>query len=304
MDSKHAYLIMVHKAIDQVEKLCCLLDDDRNDIYIHVDAKVHDIDVWTSRLYGVVNQARLFFVPRVNVNWGGFSQIKAELSLLNAATHDNDYAYCHLISGADLPLRDQNTVHDFFDKHTGKEFVSLGTLEYQKNSIEPRVRYWYVWQEFIGNAPDDFREKIRNIQNKILAIQRILHVNINRHNPIQNYYGGAQWFSITGVFAKYIVAHEEWIRQTFSKGQCVDEVFVQTLLMNSPFAQHRYLGIKFDDGARSIMRNIDWKRGRPYVWRLSDYDELMSSGFLFARKFDETIDAEIIDRIFDAVMNE
>ena len=42
------------------------------------------------------------------------------------------------------------------------------------------------------------------------------------------------------------------------------------------------------------MRLIDWHRGKPYVYRIGDLDLLEESPMLFARKFDEKIDNEII----------
>lgn len=36
---KHAYLIMAHNEFDILEKQLILLDDYRNDIYIHIDKK-------------------------------------------------------------------------------------------------------------------------------------------------------------------------------------------------------------------------------------------------------------------------
>ena len=39
------------------------------------------------------------------------------------------------------------------------------------------------------------------------------------------------------------------------------------------------------------MRAIDWTRGSPYEWKVSDFDELINSNKLFARKFtDSNID--------------
>ncbi|MCH9276845.1 beta-1,6-N-acetylglucosaminyltransferase [Bifidobacterium amazonense] len=303
MTSRHAYLLMVHKSIGQVEKLCRLLDDNRNDLYVHVDDNVRDVDIWQTRLHNAVKNAKLVFVPRVAVSWGGFSQIKAELSLLDTAVNDRTHTYYHLISGADLPLRNQDQIHSFFDMHQGKEFVSLGTLDYQK-TIESRVRYWYIWQEYIGNAHSTLRRILRKVQRAYIALQRVFDVNLNSHNDIKHYYGGANWFSITESFAIYILAHRDWIHDTFRKGKCVDEVFVQTLLLNSEFSENRYLGVQFDDGPYSIMRDIDWKRGHPYVWRSGDFNELISSDFLFARKFDEDIDGNIIDRIYKFVVAE
>ena len=39
------------------------------------------------------------------------------------------------------------------------------------------------------------------------------------------------------------------------------------------------------------------------MWRSQDYAELMESPYLFARKFEEKVDSEIIDQIFDSIMN-
>lgn len=47
----------------------------------------------------------------------------------------------------------------------------------------------------------------------------------------------------------------------------------------------------------STKRFIDWNRGTPYVWKKDDFNELISSEALYARKFDEKTDKEIIDKI-------
>ena len=50
------------------------------------------------------------------------------------------------------------------------------------------------------------------------------------------------------------------------------------------------------------MRYIDWKRGKPYTWgqKENDFDELMNSPYMFARKFDET-HMEIVEKIFEEI---
>jgi hypothetical protein len=49
------------------------------------------------------------------------------------------------------------------------------------------------------------------------------------------------------------------------------------------------------------MRLIDWNRGTPYTYRLPDFDELMNSDCLFARKFDMNVDARIVEKIASTV---
>ena len=42
--NRHAYLIMSFNHFDLLKKLIILLDDKRNDIFIHVDIKSEDFD--------------------------------------------------------------------------------------------------------------------------------------------------------------------------------------------------------------------------------------------------------------------
>ena len=119
---KHAYLIMAHNEWGLLNKLLQMLDDPRNDIYIHIDIKA-EVDI--TALYKTV-YAESFYVPRMDVVWGGDSLVKCELELLKAAAPKH-YAYYHLLSGVDLPLKSQNEIHDFFSEHT-KSAVLLGRL--------------------------------------------------------------------------------------------------------------------------------------------------------------------------------
>ena len=44
LSMKHAYLIMAHNEPYILERLLKLIDDKRNDIYLHIDKKWHDFD--------------------------------------------------------------------------------------------------------------------------------------------------------------------------------------------------------------------------------------------------------------------
>lgn len=66
----HAYLIIAHNKFEQLKKLIKVLDDKRNDIFIHVDEKSFDKfclddikkDLKYSEIYVIENP--------VNVIWG------------------------------------------------------------------------------------------------------------------------------------------------------------------------------------------------------------------------------------------
>jgi hypothetical protein len=98
---KHAYMIIAHNEFDLLEILVRLLDDPRNDIYVHIDAKVKDFDF--KSFQALTQYSRLRFTPRrISATWGDFSLVNTELLLLQTAVAGEDpaqpYAYYHLIS--------------------------------------------------------------------------------------------------------------------------------------------------------------------------------------------------------------
>lgn len=66
---------------------------------------------------------------------------------------------------------------------------------------------------------------------------------------------GAQWFSISDELARYVVSLESWIQKTFKNTSCCDELFLQTIVVNSPFRKRLYYN-KFDDNYCAIVRLI------------------------------------------------
>lgn len=94
----------------------------------------------------------------------------------------------------------------------------------------------------------------------------------------------------------FLVSNEKWVKKEFRFSKCCDELFLQTVLMNSPYAQNLSCTV-FQNDYKSCQRYIDWNRGNPYVFRENDFEELISSGYLFARKFDSKVDSEIINKI-------
>ena len=124
-EHKHAYLIMAHDKPRQLEILLSLLDDPRNDIYLHLDSRLAiDLSAFSEQ----VCHSNLFFVERDAVRWGHSSLVACELKLLTAAVNKQAYEFYHLLSGADLPLYTQELIHSFFDVHAGEIFLALSLI--------------------------------------------------------------------------------------------------------------------------------------------------------------------------------
>jgi hypothetical protein len=287
---KHAYLIIAHKNDKTFKTLIEMLDYKDNDIFIHMDAKLEGYrPAATEKL---AKKSRVFHAERTDVHWGGYSQINAEMVLLKKATETGKYDYYHLISGEDLPIKTQKQIHEFFDKNKGKEFVTFYKGKFQD---EYRVRYWYPFQEKLGRKIPHF--------TRVFALAQRPFVHRNKGIKFQK---GTNWFSITDDFARYVVSQEDWVKRVFRKTWCCDEVFLYTLLINSPFMKnvfhHKKDGKKYGWDNTCGMRLIDWERGAPYTFRSEDYEELMKSEMCFARKFDAKVDAGIIDKLKNGII--
>lgn len=296
--SKHAYLILAHKNFGQLRKLIQLLDDERNDIFVHVDAKAKNFN--PEEFKDTVKKSTLTFLPRrIAVNWGGVSIMRTELALLKAATQAGSYQYYHLLSGMDLPIKSQDEIHNFFDANQGKEFVSLWQF---KKSTVTRFKYFTIFPE--GEA----RFRTRIINHIFKGLQMAVGFRINKKVDFRF---GSQWFSITDAFARYVVDSEQWLEHVFRHTSTCDEIFLQTLLCSSPFKQNIFDPTPLQNQAnanQSNMRFIDWSRGQsvrhPWTFRLDDFPLLMSVPHLWARKFDETVDGQIIDQIYASLTSE
>lgn len=290
--NKHAYMILAHKSKEQICRLLELLDHERNDIYLHLDRKSN---LEYSDFKSCCKKSELFTVtPRRTVSWGGVSIMRTELQLLRQATA-RSYQYYHLLSGQDLPIKSQDTIHSFFDQNQGKEFLTLwATNEQTHNSFHYRTI-------FPENNRFILAKKLKKLN---LLFQRILHTQVNEGLE-ENF--ASQWFSITDAFAKYTVEHEKWLNSVFRRSGQTDELFLATLLANSPFKDNLYDKTLYNekDGVHSggSMRYIDWTNsanGRhPATLTTKDFDALMASESFWARKFDIQHDAEIINMIYN-----
>ena len=291
MNDKHAYLIIAHNEFNLLKILLEMIDYEKNDIYIHVDKKIGDFD--KSQFYNSVKKSRLYFIDeRINVKWGEFSQIKCELKLFEEATACDKYMYYHLISGVDLPLKDQDTIHNFFKINNGKEFVhfdsSLMNISYKK-----RVSKYYFKCSKNENL----------IYKSLNKVSLIIQYFINRTSRINlEFQKGCNWCSITHELVNYILAQKKLIYKVFKYSLCGDEMFIQTLVWNSYFKSKLY-STNYEDNYKSICRLIDWKRGNPYVFKLCDFEELIESDMIFARKFSYTDDREVILKLKDYILN-
>ncbi len=289
IELSHAYLIMAHNNIYILNTIIEMLDFDNNDIYIHIDKK-SKIDL--NKINTNTNFSKVYFINSLDVRWGHFTQVQCEIDLLKAALK-NGYDYYHLLSGADLPIKNHEYINRFFCRYNGREFIHFDSKTIKKD-FDERVRYYYFFQRYIKCFKSKYINILFAFLNKCaVKVQKILKINRNRNVKVQK---GANWFSITHELANYVVQNERWIRKTFKYTANPDELFLQSLIANTKYEDRLY-NTSYDNSCDLNQRYVDWNRGHPYIWRNYDFEELMASKCIFARKFDENVDIEIVKKI-------
>ncbi|TPR25187.1 glycosyltransferase [Apilactobacillus timberlakei] len=283
---KHAYLIIANRNAKQLQILIDTIDDQRNDIYLLFDKKT---EMYSCSFY--TKFSNLYVLPPIKIYWGSFSLVQAEINLFKVASLHYNYEYYHLLSGLDLPLFNQDQIHDFFDRNRGKEFLGYSDTK-SKDELSTRLKYRM------------FRNNYRkyNLVNRLQ--EKLTHFEVQRKVPKNKIGFASNWVSITDDLVRLIISNEQFVQRKFKNGRLMDEIFIPTLLNYYPeYKKNIYYSIPMHDKPDDFqgnLRYINWWDGTPHIWRKEDYSQLIKArkmGHLFSRKFDEKVDSKIINEV-------
>ena len=303
---RHAFLIIAHNNWDQLKRIIETMDSDLCDFYIHVNSKVDmpkNIDFSES-----TRRSKVFFTPRVPIIWGNYGICNASLVALNASYRNGGgYDYYHLLTGSDIPLCSMKELDSFFENNvfnnpSGRiktNYLSVGKPNIR---IASRVK---CYNSFISHWRDAnrFTRKIATASNTLLChIQRFVGIDRLKNSGVE-LYCGSSWWSITHEFAEYYLSKADWAERQFGRATfAADEFVPHTVIMNSKFCDSCY---EPPQGIHKNLRLLDFDGGNGYgspkVWTMDDKEILVSSKDLFARKFEQNIDNEIIEFLLDRI---
>jgi hypothetical protein len=264
------YLILVHRFPEQFKRLFNAIYDPRNSYVVHVDKNSGEtLDA----------NIRDFLLPYPNAEvmegraalWGGYSLVDAELrGMQHLMEMDGNWSHFINLSGQDFPLKTQAQIMDHLRANPDREYIKV----LDQNKIRP--------------------ETMRRIGEFVIERGGQIEQTLTMRPFIEGAtpYIGNQWMIVSRAFCSFVCndvradRYKEFYRNTF----IADEGFFQTVMMNTSVHGE----IVNDD-----LRMIDWVSDgdiklRPRTYMRQDAAALKASHNLFARKFEQDIDGDIL----------
>ncbi|KRE04308.1 glycosyl transferase [Bosea sp. Root381] len=270
-----AYLVLVHRYSAQFKRMFKSIYDPKNHYLIHID-KNSGPELENNIRHFLSYFSNSAVLEGRRALWGGYSLVDAELrGIAQLLEMGANWEFFINLSGQDYPLKSQEEIATFLKRNRGKEFIKV--LDQRKARPETMQR--------VGRYVVEFEKRIVRTP--------FPHSFMSGVSP----YIGNQWMIVSRRFCEFVShdpqakRYKAFYRNTFIP----DEGFFQTVMMNT--AGHGE--IVNDD-----LRMIDWVpdgdiKLRPRTFTAEDATELLASPCLFARKFDSTVDDEILDMIDD-----
>lgn len=270
---KIAYLILVHRLPLQFKRLFNAIYDSDNYYLIHIDKKAsHKIGKEIATFLAIY--PNVFISTSENITWGGYSMVQAELDGIKFLLNINaDWDYFINLSGQDYPLKSQRKIREFLTQNRGNNYILFANQKVSRPETMNRIE----------NLFEELDDKVSMISNNRPYLKNVVP------------YIGGQWMILTRSCCQFICnsTEVEKFENYYINTLIPDESFFQTVLMNTSFD-----GVLINDDKRAIIWIPDGNiKLRPKTFTQEDYGFLQIGENLFARKFDDNVDANIINKL-------
>jgi hypothetical protein len=277
---KQVFLIAAHKDPAQLNALVEQLRDEDFLIYVHLDAKgaIDPADV---------HPAARLVLDRVAVHWGCFSQVQATLnSLRQIVAEAPEFDKVLFLSAQDFPLLSNPALKAALADLRGNELLDTVAIGREPGQWAADYRYRYFYRDDGGRLAR-LACSVANRTMRACGLKRRLPAGMQP-------YGGSSWWALSRDCVRELLARvrgEPGVLRFFRSVSCPDEMFFQTLVMNSRFRE-RVLAENF--------RYIQWpEQGarNPKVLDEHDFERIAASKAHFCRKIDSRASAALLPRL-------
>lgn len=311
---KHAFLIIAHKNIQQLDKFLSSINYDSFDIFIHFDSKWNISDEEIDTLASTHRNVEV-----VDKRYSGvldtWSLVEITMTLLQKALDTEKkrgihYGYFYLLSGQDYPIKSNREIEKFLNDSYPKPLIDC-TPEVRDNWVHStfkRIRHVNLYNKI--NRLSENKKVQKLCKTPLYAYQEILTLIVGspfKHLKKMNFtlYGGSAWWALPRECIIYIneqYTTNESLIKWYRKATTPEETFFQTMVMNSPMASLVVLNDPYESkqNCMTFAYFQDERKpatGHPYALTKDEIEKLIELPHLFARKFDMNIDSEIFDLV-------
>jgi hypothetical protein len=277
---KLAYIISAYKYPDQLIRLIGRLATGDAQFLVHVDKRT-DSAAYRTMVTGAERVASVRFLKRHTSYWGGFGHVAATLEGISELVRNEvEYDYAILLTGQDYPIKSNSHIQRFLRARRGQLFLEYFPLphpEWQHQGMD-RIEgwHWHVRGRYYRLTPGPRFPFKRKIPHGLRP------------------FGGSSYWCLTRDSLEFVdrwtADHPRYV-EFFKRVEVPDELFFQTIILNSPFRER----VQNDN-----LRHVEWRdpeSASPAILGAADFPTLAQSPKLFARKFDMTVDAGVLDLI-------
>ncbi len=257
---KIAALIRAYHRPDQLALLLDVLKDELWAPYVHIDRKSKKSEF---------GGGAVFVDNRVQVNWGGLSQVEAVVRLLRVAYADPTITHFYNMSGQCYPVKTDAQIRERIAAMPvgTANFMELTAMPVSHKPIERFTRRW-----------------LHDVQNPIAwrilrkIFPRLPDQPLSKLRGIHLHGGGCWWLLEREAVGKILdfLDKNPWYWRLFKYSDCPDEMLLQTLM--AP------LGIHIGSTAPTI---DVWIQGKAHPETVTEemHKEFVAGPALFARKY-------------------
>jgi hypothetical protein len=233
---------------------------------------------------------------RYEVNWGGYSMVRATLSLYKTAIEMSaPREKIVLLSGQCFPIRAIHEFEDFLAHHIDEEFANHAPVFDTDPNHERRIRERWLFDAFPAtpgflNRPRAF---LRFAARKTLP--RRTPMSFGSMTPVF----GSQWTGLSREFVEFAVsptADQMLELRQFRTALAPDEIYFQTILRNSSFSDRVAHGSAISAATNTAaVSNFHFIDASLSGYRtMDDYESLIQSPMFFTRKLHSERSKELI----------
>lgn len=301
---KIAFLVSAYTDPKQLGYMVEALNDDNHWFFIHVDKKV-GIEPFMD---AVKNFCNVSFVPkRFRVEWGGYNQVLYQKELLRSCIDSGiDFNRVFILTAQDFPLWSKQRIIAELEANPQKEYIiglDITNISGPK-AIKDKIVLYHLFRDmprrYVG-----LRELSRVIM-KCVPFRKKSCLAVG--NECWDVYQASSYTCVTMELARYIykaMAERPELERYFRTAYVPEEMVFPTIVFNSPYRERAMLyPPRRYDGLKYLSAVTYFNYGRAIqVFDETNYDELIGSGKMFARKFSSVKSARLMEMLKAAWKN-